>query len=57
MIGSTGTSGLISNIYIQHFPGGTLDENPLASKESGFDSWSGKIPHAEGATKPESHDY
>ena len=50
MIGSTGTSGLISTIiYIQHFPGGTLDENPLANPRGhGFDSWSGKIPHAEG---------
>ena len=31
------------------FPGGTLDENPLANPRGhGFDSWSGKIPHAEG---------
>ena len=28
------------------FPGGTVDESACVSRGHGFDSWSGKIPHA-----------
>ena len=42
------------------FPGGTVVKNPPANTGDTGSSpgpWSGKIPHAHGATKPVYHNY
>ena len=39
----------LSQVYIQDFPGGTVDRNlPCQCREHWFDPWSGKIPCAVG---------